>query len=64
MKFWRDHSLSIMAAVAGVVLLGVAIPFREGTTFDVIVGLGHGALSIALLGFLSGLFRERNKPED
>lgn len=61
---WRDHSLTIISTALGVGFLAIAIPFREGTTFDVVSGMGHAALSIALLGALSGPFRERNKPED
>ncbi len=63
-RCWREHSLTIVSAAVGLLFLGLALPFREGTAFDVIVGLGHGALSIALLGFLSGPFRERNKSDE
>jgi hypothetical protein len=63
-KFWQDHSLTIILAAIGLALLAIAIPFREGTWFDTILGLGHGALTAALLYFLSAYFREKNKPED
>lgn len=63
-QFWRDHSLTIVLTVVGLAFLGIAIPFREGTTFDVVVGFGHGTLTVALFNFLAIRFREIAKPED
>ncbi|MBA3753052.1 MAG: hypothetical protein H0X01_02695 [Nitrospira sp.] len=38
-RLWRNHSLSIVLFGFGAVTLGVAIPLREGTWFDVFTGI-------------------------
>ncbi len=63
-RLWRDHSLTITLTAIGWVFLAWAWWLEEGTGFDVVVGVGHGALTGALLYWLSGPLREKNKPED
>ena len=64
MKFWRDHSLTIVMTVAGCGMSLFAFAFEEGKWFDLWLGLGQGTLTAALLYFLSQFFREKSKPED
>jgi uncharacterized protein (DUF983 family) len=68
LRFWRDHSLTIVLSVVGLLFVGVALavewPLDRGRWFDVWLGLGQGALTAALLFAFSGWFRERNRPED
>ena len=64
MKFWRDHSLTIVMLVTGCGLILFAFTFETGQWFDLWLGLGQGVLTAALLFFLSQFFRERTKPED
>jgi hypothetical protein len=63
-KVWENHSLTIVLALLGVMFIGIAIPLREGTWFDIIVGFGHGCGAVALYNWLAGPLKERNKPED
>jgi hypothetical protein len=60
---WRDHSLTIVLAVAGVTMIAIAFLF-EDKWWDVISGLGQGILTGGLVFFLSRFFREVSKPED
>jgi hypothetical protein len=63
-KTIRDHSLSITCLVMGVVCIMIAWPqYEEGRGWDLWLGFGHGFLTVALFGLLSGPLRERNKPE-
>jgi hypothetical protein len=64
MRFWRDHSLTIVMATAGAVLTAGAFLIEEGRAFDLVLGLGQGTLTTAALFFLSQWFREKAKPED
>jgi hypothetical protein len=64
MRFWRDHSLTIVMAAAGAVLTAGAFLIEEGRAFDLVLGLGQGTLTTAALFFLSQWFREKAKPED
>jgi hypothetical protein len=61
---WRSHSLSITFLCGGSSLVAVAIPFREGTVFDIVSGLGLAALTAGLYNFAAGPLREVNKPEE
>ena len=63
-KFWQDHSLTVVMAVIGVALTAFAFAFEPGRTFDLFLGLGIGLLTVAMLFFLSQFFREKAKPED
>ncbi len=63
-NLWRDHSLTIVGFGIGTALLLAAIPFREGTTFDILSGVGGGVLGTAVIFALSGPLREKNKPEE
>jgi hypothetical protein len=63
-RLWENHSLTIVLALLGVMFIGIAIPLREGTWFDIIVGFGHGCGAVALYNWLAGPLKERNKPED
>jgi hypothetical protein len=62
-RLWADHSLTIVTAVLGAVFIAIAIPLREGTAFDVIVGFGHGCGAVALYNIAAGWLKEKNKPE-
>lgn len=64
MRFWRDHSLTIVMGTLGVTLTALAFTFEEGRWFDLVLGLGQGTLVTAALFFLSQYFREKTKPED
>lgn len=65
MRFWRDHSLSIVLVVIGFLFLGAALLFsRDSIWWDIWLGLFHACLGVALLNLLAGPFRERNRPED
>ena len=63
-RIWNDHSLSVVLSGLGIAFFAIAIPFREGTAFDTVLGLGHGCWTAVLINWLAGKFRERNKPED
>ena len=61
----RNHSLTIACYAIGAALIGLAWwLFDEGKAFDVVAGLGLGLSTVAAFYHLSGMFRERNKPED
>jgi hypothetical protein len=60
---WRDHSLTILCFVGGVIGIALAWCFDAGKLFDTVLGLGQGLLTVALFYSLAGSFRERNKPE-
>ena len=62
-EVWRDHSLTIVLATMGVALSAIAF-FFDDKLFDLILGLGQGVLTSALLFLLSRYFREKAKPED
>jgi len=66
MKFWRDHSLTIVLGILGTIGILVAFTFEssEPRLFDLWLSLGSGALTVALFWFLSQFFREKAKPED
>lgn len=61
---WRKHSLSITFFSGGCVLVAAALPFQEGTTFDIVSGFGMAFVTAALYNFASGPLREVNKPEE
>lgn len=63
-RIWRDHSLSIVSTVIGTGLIVWAFRFDEGQVFDLLLGLGQGVLTAALVFILSGPLRERNRPEE
>jgi hypothetical protein len=48
----------------GIPFLLFAIVLKEGTWFDIVVGLFHACWAAALVFVLSGVFREVNKPEE
>ena len=61
---WRDHSLSLTCLAIGVAFMVFAFAFdRDGPWWDVVLGIGHGFLTVGGFGLLSGPLRERNKPE-
>lgn len=62
-RYWRDHSLSLTFAIAGIIAIALALPLPEGKAFDILSGLGLGALMIGVLNLLAGPLREKNKPE-
>lgn len=64
MKFWNEHSLSVVMVSLGIGLIVFAFIFEEGKIFDLWLGLGQGVLTAALLFVLSRWFRETAKPED
>ena len=64
MRFWRDHSLTIVMGSLGLALTAGAFLFEEGRAFDLVLGLGQGTLTTAAVFFLSQYFRETTKPED
>jgi len=61
--YWRKHSLSLTFFCGGCVLVAVAIPFQEGTTFDIVSGIGLAAITAGLYNLASGPLVEVNKPE-
>jgi hypothetical protein len=66
MKFWRDHSLTIVLGILGTIGILVAFTYEssEARMFDLWLSLGSGVLTVALFYFLSQFFREKAKPED
>ena len=64
MKFWRDHSLTIVMTSTGCGMILFSFTFEAGKWFDLWLGLGQGMLTASLLFFLSQFFRETTKPED
>ena len=64
MRWWRDHSLTIIMAVIGTALLIFAFTHEEGKWFDLWLALGAGVLTVGLFYLLSQFFREKTKPED
>ena len=62
-RYWRDHSLTIVLWSVGLLFLAAAFCFEPGQVFDFLLGLGHGAITVALFNTLAGPLRERNKPE-
>jgi len=66
MRWWRDHSLTLVLGALGAIMLGVAFTFEshEARLFDLWLSLGSGVLTVALFYFLSQFFREKAKPED
>jgi hypothetical protein len=63
MSFWRDHSLTIVIWGLSLTFLSVAFVFEPGRVFDLLLGIGIGTFTVALLNTLAGPLRERNKPE-
>jgi thiol:disulfide interchange protein len=67
-KCWRDHSLTIVLTLLGLLLTGLGVwhvwPLENDRWFDIWSGLGAGTLTVALFNWLSGPLRERNKPEE
>jgi uncharacterized membrane protein YgaE (UPF0421/DUF939 family) len=64
MRWWRDHSLTIVMIVIGISLIVISFFVEDDRFFDLFMGLGQGTLTAALLFFLSQWFRETAKPED
>jgi hypothetical protein len=64
MRFWRDHSLTIVLAAVGTALSVIAFVFDEGKWCDLFMGLGQSCLGVALFYYLSQYFVEKAKPED
>ena len=66
-RFWHDHSLSIILTILGLMLTAAGVwyvwPLDEDRIWDLLTGAGLGVGIIALYSWLSGPFRERNKPE-
>lgn len=63
-NLWRDHSLSICNAAAGLTFFGLAYRQEEFNWFDTWLGLFHAAFFVGCMGLLQGPLRERNRPED
>jgi Trk-type K+ transport system membrane component len=64
-RIWHDHSLTIMLVTFGMLFFGVALLHtRDHRGWDILLGLFHACTGVALLNFLAGPFRERNKPEE
>jgi hypothetical protein len=64
-QFWHDHSLSVVLTVIGLGCLAAALLHsRDMRGWDIWLGLFHACAGVALLNFLAGPFRERNKPEE
>jgi len=64
MRWWRDHSLTVVLAMIGLGCLGLALMLRDNDgLWDFWLGLFHATVGVALLNLLAGPFRERNKPE-
>jgi hypothetical protein len=63
-RFWRNHSLTIILWGVSMSFIAGAFLFEPGRVFDLLLGVGHGAFTVALLNSLSGRFRERNKAEE
>ena len=65
LRWWRDHSLTIVLSVIALTCLGIALLHdRDHRGWDVWLGLFHACIGVALLNFLAGPFRERNRPEE
>ena len=62
-RCWRDHSLTVVLWGFGLSFMAAAFLFEPGRVFDLMLGLGHGAITVALFNTLAGPLRERNKPE-
>jgi hypothetical protein len=63
-RFWTDHSLSIVLGVLGAVSSGTAFLADPGTRWwDLFLGLGQGLLTVTAFNVLAGRFREVNKPD-
>ena len=64
-QLWHDHSLTIMLGTLGLLFFAVALLHtRDHRGWDIWLGLFHACAGVALLNFLAGPFRERNKPEE
>jgi len=65
MKFWRDHSLTVVLLIIGLLFLCIALLHsRDSIGWDIWLGLFHACVGVALLNLLAGPFRERNRPEE
>ena len=64
MNLWRDHSLSIVLAVVGVVCIVAAFRLEPGKWFDLWLTFGGGLLTVSLFYAAAGFLKERNRPED
>jgi hypothetical protein len=66
-RIWRDHSLTIILSIVAlgstVIAVSFVWPLSPDRWFDLFSGIGAGFLTIAGFNWLSGPFRERNKPE-
>ena len=62
-EFLRAHSLTIVLWVLSLTFLSTAFMFEPGRVFDLLLGIGIGTFTVALLNTLAGPLRERNKPE-
>jgi lipopolysaccharide export LptBFGC system permease protein LptF len=60
-KFWRDHSLTVVLGILGTIGILVAFTFEshESRQFDLWLGLGCGVLTVALFYFLSQFLGKR-----
>jgi Co/Zn/Cd efflux system component len=63
-SLWKNHSLSVVLISVGIVLLLIAIPFVEGTWFDLLLTIGGGFFTVGLVQVLQGPLTEKNKPEE
>lgn len=64
LKYWYNHSLTIVMWVLGIIMTTIAFAFDAGRIFDLLLGLGGALITVALFYTLSGPLRESNKPED
>jgi lipopolysaccharide export LptBFGC system permease protein LptF len=65
-RFWRDHSLTLVAGAIGAFFFVLAIFFTrgEGTWFDIWCELMGTFVGIAGLFVLAWKLREKAKPEE
>ena len=64
MRLWRDHSLTIVCLVVGVIgSMAAWILFDEGKAFDTLLGVSIGIFTVGLFYLMAGPLREKNKPE-
>lgn len=65
MRIIWDHSLSIASLLLGVAASAIAFRLIEdGRWFDLWLGVGQSFITVGGFGFLSGLLKEVNKPEE
>lgn len=68
MRWLRQHSLTLELLALGIALTGAGMwfvwPLEPDRWFDILSGLGAGALMVGLMNVLSWGARETVRPED